>query len=210
MAENVHCEADTIDDLIDPDYKCPVCFEWLSDPVTLDCQHSICYGCLQQIQESAFCKGACPLCRHRALNFIRRHAKNPGGMINQRLAATIDNTRAERQRISSCTGVRVLRNRVINTAETSLPKKRKRNEVDESGNNCDGRSATKRRAAVDGVYRYIPKNAADKSISTNKSLRAGDILRNATSSALGVSARKDSNRPVIAATISPETMSVST
>ncbi|TPX41789.1 hypothetical protein SeLEV6574_g05921 [Synchytrium endobioticum] len=165
MAENVHCKADTIDDLIDPDYKCPVCFEWLADPVTLDCQHSICYGCLQQIQESAFCKGACPLCRHRALNFIRRHAKNPGGMINQKLAATINSTRAERQRSSSGTGVRVLRNRVINTAETSLPKKRKRNEADESGYNCDGRSATKRKAAV-----------ADKPISTNKALRAGEIF----------------------------------
>ncbi|TPX50110.1 hypothetical protein SeLEV6574_g01075 [Synchytrium endobioticum] len=140
-------EVDATGVFIDPDYKCPVCFEWLSEQVTLGCRHSICYGCLQQMMMSAYCKGVCPLCRHRVLNFIRRNAKTPGAMTNQYLAPRIFKKRAELE-------------------EPSLVRKRKR--ADESGNDCDGRSGTKRRAAGGGgVHRYKPSNAAGNDISCN-------------------------------------------
>ncbi|TPX46190.1 hypothetical protein SeMB42_g02924 [Synchytrium endobioticum] len=86
---------DVGNDIIDPDFRCPVCLEWLMDPITFDCHHSICHECLQKTLESAFCKGVCPICRHRVLSFLRQHAHNPEALINHKLAATIAKKRAE-------------------------------------------------------------------------------------------------------------------
>ncbi|TPX46722.1 hypothetical protein SeLEV6574_g03070 [Synchytrium endobioticum] len=94
-------------DGIDPECRCPVCYEWLEAPVTFECNHSICLGCLQQMLDSAYCKGVCPMCRHRVLNFIRRNAKNPAAMVNQPLAARIAQKQAEGARSTILFGVEV-------------------------------------------------------------------------------------------------------
>ncbi|TPX53222.1 hypothetical protein SeMB42_g00920 [Synchytrium endobioticum] len=168
-------------DGIDPECRCPVCYEWLEAPVTFECNHSICLGCLQQMLDSAYCKGVCPMCRHRVLNFIRRNAKNPAAMVNQPLAARIAQKRAEGARSTRrpvtppSTSCKVLRNRIVNT-EPPLPKKRKIDQViggegAELENGCDGPSATKRRTAGGGSNR--PVNTATTS-SEPKSLATVD------------------------------------
>ncbi|TPX39101.1 hypothetical protein SeLEV6574_g07422 [Synchytrium endobioticum] len=184
--ENEMNNRDDGGDGIDPECRCPVCYEWLEAPVTFECNHSICLGCLQQMLDSAYCKGVCPMCRHRVLNFIRRNAKNPAAMVNQPLAARIAQKRAEGARSTRrpvtppSTSCKVLRNRIVNT-EQPLPKKRKIEQVTggegvEVGNGCDGPSATKRRAVGGGSNRSVnaaTSSSEPKGLATVGNARAG-------------------------------------
>ncbi|XP_066469232.1 tripartite motif-containing protein 10-like [Tiliqua scincoides] len=47
--------------------KCPICMEYLTDPVTLDCGHNFCRGCITQYCETWEDLGdlECPLCKAR-------------------------------------------------------------------------------------------------------------------------------------------------
>ncbi|TPX30914.1 hypothetical protein SeLEV6574_g08573 [Synchytrium endobioticum] len=118
-------------------------------------------------------------------------------MIHQDLAARIAQKRAEgtgstsRPATPTSTYCWVLRNRIVNTTEPPLPKKRRMPDVtsdegDELGDGCGGSSATKRRTVGGGVHRYKPSNAA------------------------GVSEPGCSNRHVITATSSTESTSLAT
>jgi hypothetical protein len=50
----------------DPDCTCFVCYEVLLDPVTLECNHTLCMRCLAKVVATASTgagQRACPMCR---------------------------------------------------------------------------------------------------------------------------------------------------
>ncbi|XP_007534128.1 tripartite motif-containing protein 75-like [Erinaceus europaeus] len=44
--------------------SCPVCLDWLTNPVTLDCGHHCCASCLQQRWQNLLDILPCPVCQH--------------------------------------------------------------------------------------------------------------------------------------------------
>ncbi|XP_007539194.2 tripartite motif-containing protein 75-like [Erinaceus europaeus] len=46
------------------EFSCPVCLDWLTDPVTLDCGHHCCASCLQQCWQDLLDILPCPVCQH--------------------------------------------------------------------------------------------------------------------------------------------------
>nr|XP_028576201.1 tripartite motif-containing protein 10-like [Podarcis muralis]XP_028576202.1 tripartite motif-containing protein 10-like [Podarcis muralis] len=52
---------------VEDEVKCPICRDYLTDPVTLDCGHNFCQGCIQNCSDKWEEKGAgdlaCPVCR---------------------------------------------------------------------------------------------------------------------------------------------------
>ena len=51
-----------VNEILEDDFKCNVCFEILVNPTSLSCGHSICRYCLAQWWESSR-KATCPECR---------------------------------------------------------------------------------------------------------------------------------------------------
>ncbi|XP_066471709.1 tripartite motif-containing protein 10-like [Tiliqua scincoides] len=52
--------------LVEEELKCPICMEFLTDPVTLDCGHNFCRGCISRYCETWEDLGEdleCPLCK---------------------------------------------------------------------------------------------------------------------------------------------------
>ncbi|XP_008054042.1 putative tripartite motif-containing protein 75 [Carlito syrichta] len=45
--------------------KCPVCLDYLSDPVTIECGHNFCRSCIQQSWAELQDRFPCPVCRHQ-------------------------------------------------------------------------------------------------------------------------------------------------
>uniref|UniRef100_A0A8C3P705 RING-type E3 ubiquitin transferase n=1 Tax=Chrysemys picta bellii TaxID=8478 RepID=A0A8C3P705_CHRPI len=52
---------------IQEETKCPICLEYLTDPVTMDCGHNFCQGCISNYCDKWEEYGPleCPVCRHR-------------------------------------------------------------------------------------------------------------------------------------------------
>ncbi|XP_077778328.1 tripartite motif-containing protein 10-like isoform X2 [Podarcis muralis] len=52
---------------VEDEVKCPICRDYLTDPVTLDCGHNFCHGCIQNCSDKWEEKGVgdleCPVCR---------------------------------------------------------------------------------------------------------------------------------------------------
>uniref|UniRef100_A0A8C0JDB3 Uncharacterized protein n=1 Tax=Chelonoidis abingdonii TaxID=106734 RepID=A0A8C0JDB3_CHEAB len=46
-----------------PEFSCPVCLDWLKDPVTLPCGHVYCQGCIETTWGTLGVPPACPECR---------------------------------------------------------------------------------------------------------------------------------------------------
>uniref|UniRef100_A0A8C3HM31 RING-type domain-containing protein n=1 Tax=Chrysemys picta bellii TaxID=8478 RepID=A0A8C3HM31_CHRPI len=51
---------------IQEETKCPICLEYLTDPVTMDCGHNFCQGCISNYCDKWEEYGPleCPVCRH--------------------------------------------------------------------------------------------------------------------------------------------------
>ncbi|XP_066469218.1 E3 ubiquitin-protein ligase TRIM11-like [Tiliqua scincoides] len=45
--------------------SCPICLDYLTDPVTLDCGHNFCYNCIDKCWRLSSRKTTCPQCRGR-------------------------------------------------------------------------------------------------------------------------------------------------
>ncbi|CAM4653499.1 unnamed protein product, partial [Lepidochelys olivacea] len=42
---------------------CPICLEYFTDPVTLECGHNLCRACIAQCWEGPNTAASCPQCR---------------------------------------------------------------------------------------------------------------------------------------------------
>ena len=50
-------------------FRCPICFFILIEPVSLPCNHKLCLACFdKQVEEVNY---TCPICRHRISNWAR-------------------------------------------------------------------------------------------------------------------------------------------
>ncbi|XP_030417918.1 nuclear factor 7, brain-like [Gopherus evgoodei] len=65
------------------EFSCPVCLDWLQDPVTLPCGHVYCQGCIERMWGTLGVPPACPECREPCSD--RRYApcRLLGKLINQ-------------------------------------------------------------------------------------------------------------------------------
>ena len=56
------------------DVTCKICLDFMIKPVSLPCQHNLCFLCFENcVQKSNLC---CPLCRKRISVWCRQAAKN--------------------------------------------------------------------------------------------------------------------------------------
>ncbi|TPX41696.1 hypothetical protein SeLEV6574_g05970, partial [Synchytrium endobioticum] len=201
--ENEMNNRDDGGDGIDPECRCPVCYEWLEAPVTFGRHQSVIelfwLNLLMYLVDNdqhqlgsvttRYVSGVSSKCwtRHTAKGSVPCVAtENPAAMVNQPLAARIAQKRAEGARSTRrpvtppSTSCKVLRNRIVNT-EPPLPKKRKIDQViggegAELENGCDGPSATKRRTAGGGSNRPVntaTTSSEPKSLATVGNARAG-------------------------------------
>ncbi|XP_078538542.1 E3 ubiquitin-protein ligase TRIM39-like isoform X2 [Lissotriton helveticus] len=64
------------------DIICSICLGYFIDPVTTDCGHNFCRGCIRSYWDEPFRNGICPQCRHRSVLRILR--------VNTLLANIVD------------------------------------------------------------------------------------------------------------------------
>lgn len=60
---------------------CPICLDPMEDPVSIECGHAFCQGCISEVGRNV--GGACPVCRH---NFLLNNLRP-----NRQLANLIEN-----------------------------------------------------------------------------------------------------------------------
>lgn len=61
---------------------CPICQNFLLEPVTLPCNHTLCNPCFQStVEKASLC---CPFCRKRVSTWARYHART-GTLVNEAL-----------------------------------------------------------------------------------------------------------------------------
>ncbi|XP_066471694.1 zinc finger protein RFP-like [Tiliqua scincoides] len=60
---------------------CPVCLEYFVDPVTLDCGHNFCRGCITKCWGDSPTDAACPQCRERVQTSSLRPNRQLGSMV---------------------------------------------------------------------------------------------------------------------------------
>uniref|UniRef100_A0A674IPD6 Uncharacterized protein n=1 Tax=Terrapene triunguis TaxID=2587831 RepID=A0A674IPD6_9SAUR len=65
--------------------KCPICLEYLTDPVTMDCGHNFCQGCISNYCDKWEEYGPleCPVCRHRIRKGNLRHNWQLGNIVGK-------------------------------------------------------------------------------------------------------------------------------
>ncbi|ERE65250.1 E3 ubiquitin-protein ligase, partial [Cricetulus griseus] len=68
------------------DCQCGICMEILLEPVTLPCNHTLCYPCFQATVEKA--NLCCPFCRLRISSWARYHTRR-NSLVNTDLWAII-------------------------------------------------------------------------------------------------------------------------
>ncbi|KAH0630514.1 hypothetical protein JD844_013604 [Phrynosoma platyrhinos] len=64
---------------------CPICLDYFKDPVTLECGHNFCQGCLTRCWEETEAEASCPQCREK---IQQRHLRP-----NQQLANFVEITK---------------------------------------------------------------------------------------------------------------------
>ncbi|XP_062390832.1 zinc-binding protein A33-like isoform X2 [Sardina pilchardus] len=74
------------------DLSCPVCCDIFKDPVLLDCTHSICKSCLQQLQRTNNAR-KCPICRSK-----NSRDKYPLNLVLKNLCETFQKEISQRER----------------------------------------------------------------------------------------------------------------
>uniref|UniRef100_A0A674IPM6 Uncharacterized protein n=1 Tax=Terrapene triunguis TaxID=2587831 RepID=A0A674IPM6_9SAUR len=70
---------------IQEETKCPICLEYLTDPVTMDCGHNFCQGCISNYCDKWEEYGPleCPVCRHRIRKGNLRHNWQLGNIVGK-------------------------------------------------------------------------------------------------------------------------------
>ncbi|XP_065272304.1 tripartite motif-containing protein 10-like [Emys orbicularis] len=70
---------------IQEETKCPICLEYLTDPVTMDCGHNFCQGCISNYRDKWEEYGPleCPVCRHRIRKGNLRHNWQLGNIVGK-------------------------------------------------------------------------------------------------------------------------------
>ncbi|XP_077003476.1 tripartite motif-containing protein 75-like [Tamandua tetradactyla] len=60
--------------------RCPICLDFLTDPVTIECGHNFCHSCIQQTWENIQDRPPCPVCRHQCQDWHFRSNAQLGKM----------------------------------------------------------------------------------------------------------------------------------
>nr|XP_042703655.1 tripartite motif-containing protein 6-like [Chrysemys picta bellii] len=70
---------------IQEETKCPICLEYLTDPVTMDCGHNFCQGCISNYCDKWEEYGPleCPVCRHWIQKGNLRHNWQLGNIVGK-------------------------------------------------------------------------------------------------------------------------------
>uniref|UniRef100_A0A3Q2HE64 Tripartite motif containing 75 n=1 Tax=Equus caballus TaxID=9796 RepID=A0A3Q2HE64_HORSE len=76
--------------------NCPICLDYLRDPVTIECGHNFCRSCIQQSWEDRWDMFPCPVCRHPCQQRHFRSNAQLGRMID--IAMLLHLTRSKKKR----------------------------------------------------------------------------------------------------------------
>ncbi|CAM4655719.1 unnamed protein product [Caretta caretta] len=74
---------------------CPVCLEYFTDPVTLECGHNFCRACIAQCWEGPDTAASCPQCRETVQ---QRNLRPNRQLANVEIAKGADFSGSERSR----------------------------------------------------------------------------------------------------------------
>ncbi|XP_037770855.2 LOW QUALITY PROTEIN: E3 ubiquitin-protein ligase TRIM39 [Chelonia mydas] len=73
--------ADNPAESLQEEATCPVCLEYFTDPVTLECGHNFCQACIAQWWEGPDTAASCPQCRETAQQRNLRPNRQLGNMV---------------------------------------------------------------------------------------------------------------------------------
>ncbi|XP_037687434.1 putative tripartite motif-containing protein 75 [Choloepus didactylus] len=76
--------------------SCPICLDYLRDPVTIECGHNFCRSCIQRSWEETQDRLPCPVCRHQCREWHFRSNAQLGKMSE--IAKLLHITRSKRKR----------------------------------------------------------------------------------------------------------------
>ncbi|XP_019506117.1 PREDICTED: putative tripartite motif-containing protein 75 [Hipposideros armiger] len=76
--------------------NCPICLDYLRDPVTIECGHNFCRSCIQQSWADVRDRFPCPVCRHSCQERHLRKNSQLGRMID--IAKLLQITRSKKKR----------------------------------------------------------------------------------------------------------------
>ncbi|XP_004390703.1 putative tripartite motif-containing protein 75 [Trichechus manatus latirostris] len=76
--------------------NCPICLDYLRDPVTIECGHNFCRSCIQQSWEDRQDSFPCPVCRHPCQEWQLRSNTQLGNIAE--IAKLLHITRRKRKR----------------------------------------------------------------------------------------------------------------
>ncbi|XP_004433639.1 PREDICTED: putative tripartite motif-containing protein 75 [Ceratotherium simum simum] len=77
--------------------NCPICLDYLRDPVTIECGHNFCRSCIQQSWEDLWDMFPCPVCRHPCQQRHFRSNIQLGRMIDITKLLHITRSKKKRQ-----------------------------------------------------------------------------------------------------------------
>ncbi|XP_001498128.4 tripartite motif-containing protein 75-like [Equus caballus] len=77
--------------------NCPICLDYLRDPVTIECGHNFCRSCIQQSWEDRWDMFPCPVCRHPCQQRHFRSNAQLGRMIDVTKLLHITRNKKKRQ-----------------------------------------------------------------------------------------------------------------
>ncbi|XP_019600185.2 tripartite motif-containing protein 75 [Rhinolophus sinicus] len=76
--------------------NCPICLDYLRDPVTIECGHNFCRSCIQKSWADVRDRFPCPVCRHPCQQRHLRSNTQLGRMID--IAKLLQMTRSKKKR----------------------------------------------------------------------------------------------------------------
>ncbi|XP_062963615.1 tripartite motif-containing protein 75-like [Cynocephalus volans] len=83
--------------------KCPICLDYLRDPVTIECGHNFCCSCIKQSWENLEDRFPCPVCRHQCQEGTFRSNTQLGRMIDiARLLHITQSKKKRKEDLSLC------------------------------------------------------------------------------------------------------------